>query len=67
MSKNKENAIPIGNAIESENISKTYISGEIEVQALKNYYQMILMPKNDPHALRAIEKYKMMLIMIRSK
>ncbi len=36
MSKSKKNAIPIGNAIESENISKTYISGEIEVQALKN-------------------------------
>jgi quercetin dioxygenase-like cupin family protein len=29
--------------------------------------QMIIMPANDPHALRAIEKYKMMLIMIRSE
>ncbi|MFX0060109.1 MAG: ABC transporter ATP-binding protein [Candidatus Heimdallarchaeota archaeon] len=36
MSKSKKNAIPIGNAIESENISKTYISGEVKVQALKN-------------------------------
>ena len=29
--------------------------------------QMIIMPANDPHALRAIEKYKMMLIMIKSE
>ena len=29
--------------------------------------QMIIMPANDPHALKAIEKYKMMLIMIRSE
>ena len=29
--------------------------------------QMIIMPANDPHALRAIEKYKMMLIMISAK
>ncbi|TFG24608.1 MAG: cupin domain-containing protein [Promethearchaeota archaeon] len=28
--------------------------------------QMLIMPANDPHALRAIEKYKMMLIMIKS-
>ena len=36
MSKSKENVIPIGNAIESIDISKTYISGEVKVQALKN-------------------------------
>ena len=29
--------------------------------------QMIIMPANEPHALKAIEKYKMMLIMIRSE
>ena len=29
--------------------------------------QMIIMPANEPHALRAIEKYKMMLIMIKSE
>jgi len=29
--------------------------------------QMLIMPANDPHALRAIEKYKMMLIMIKSE
>ncbi|MFX0186427.1 MAG: ABC transporter ATP-binding protein [Candidatus Hodarchaeota archaeon] len=36
MSKSKENVIYQGNAIESVNISKTYISGEIIVRALKN-------------------------------
>jgi quercetin dioxygenase-like cupin family protein len=28
--------------------------------------QMILMPANEPHGLKAIEKFKMMLIMIKS-
>jgi len=28
--------------------------------------QMIIMPANEPHALSAIEKFKMMLIMIKS-
>ncbi|MFX1380405.1 MAG: cupin domain-containing protein [Promethearchaeota archaeon] len=28
--------------------------------------QMIIMPANEPHALKAIEKFKMMLIMIKS-
>ena len=28
--------------------------------------QMIIMPANEPHALRALEKFKMMLIMIKS-
>ena len=28
--------------------------------------EMIVMPAGEPHALRAIEKYKMMLVMIRS-
>ena len=27
--------------------------------------QMIIMPKNEPHALKALEKFKMMLIMIK--
>jgi len=27
---------------------------------------MIIMPANEPHALKAVEKFKMMLIMIRS-
>jgi len=29
--------------------------------------QMILMPANESHALKALEKYKMMLIMIKTK
>ena len=28
--------------------------------------QMILMPANEPHALKALEKYKIMLIMIKT-
>ena len=28
--------------------------------------QMVVMPANEPHALKAIEKFKMMLIMIKS-
>ncbi len=28
--------------------------------------EMVIMPANEPHALKAIKKYKMMLIMIRS-
>jgi len=28
--------------------------------------EMIIMPANEPHALKALEKFKMMLIMIRS-
>ena len=28
--------------------------------------EMIVMPANEPHALRAVKKFKMMLIMIRS-
>lgn len=28
--------------------------------------QMIIMPANEPHALKAIERYKMMLVMIKS-
>jgi len=28
--------------------------------------QMIIMPANEPHALRAVKRYKMLLVMIRS-
>ncbi len=28
--------------------------------------EMVIMPANEPHALRAVEKFKMMLVMIRS-
>ncbi|MHA1105345.1 MAG: cupin domain-containing protein [Promethearchaeota archaeon] len=29
--------------------------------------QMLIMPANEPHALKALEKFKMMLIMIKAK
>jgi len=32
-----------------------------------NQGQMIIMPANEPHALHALERFKMMLIMIKSK
>jgi quercetin dioxygenase-like cupin family protein len=39
------------------------ISNEIFIL---NEGQMIFMPANEPHALKAIDKFKMMLIMIKS-
>lgn len=39
------------------------ISGEINV--VKNG-EMIIMPANEPHALKAKEKFKMMLVMIKN-
>jgi quercetin dioxygenase-like cupin family protein len=46
-------------------------SGEAEIIISKEKFhltsgQMIIMPANEPHALKAIEKFKMMLIMIKS-
>lgn len=45
--------------------------GEAEIMIsnekfMLNNGQMIIMPANEPHALKAIEKFKMMLIMIKS-
>ena len=45
--------------------------GEAEITISKEIFvlnkgQMIVMPDNEPHALKAIEKFKMMLIMIKS-
>ncbi|MCK5030940.1 MAG: cupin domain-containing protein, partial [Thermoplasmatales archaeon] len=47
------------------------IDGEIEVviSGKKHHLttgEMILMPANAPHAVKAIEKFKMMLIMIKT-
>ncbi len=42
---------------------------EITISGKKNLLSegdMIIMPANEPHALKAIEKYKMILTMIRS-
>ncbi len=45
--------------------------GEAEIIISKEKFilksgQMIIMPANEPHALKAIEKFKMILIMIKS-
>ena len=50
------------NIIEGE--ASVIISGET-FQLKKG--EMIIMPANEPHALKAIVKFKMILIMIRSK
>ena len=47
------------------------VDGEAEVTISgKNYSmkagEMVIMPANEPHALRAVEKFKMALVMIRS-
>ncbi|TFF98648.1 MAG: cupin domain-containing protein [Promethearchaeota archaeon] len=46
--------------------------GEVEITIDGKPYRVksgetIIMPANEPHALRAIKKYKMMLVMIKSK
>lgn len=45
--------------------------GEAEIMISQNKHiltkgQMILMPANEPHALKALKKFKMMLIMVKS-
>ena len=45
--------------------------GEAEITISKNNHiltkgQMILMPGNEPHALKALKKFKMMLIMVKA-
>ncbi len=47
------------------------LDGKVEVTISNNSIvlkngEMVIMPANKPHALKAIEKFKMMLIMIRS-
>jgi quercetin dioxygenase-like cupin family protein len=47
------------------------LDGESEITVSgKTYHlktgEMIIMPANEPHALKAIKKYKMLLIMIKS-
>jgi quercetin dioxygenase-like cupin family protein len=47
------------------------LEGEVEITisgipVILKQGEMIIMPENKPHALKAIKKFKMMLIMIRS-
>lgn len=49
----------------------TVLEGEVEITISGKPYQlhageMIVMPEGQPHALKAITKYKMLLVMIRS-
>lgn len=46
------------------------IEGEVEITISKQPYllqqgDMMIMPANEPHALKALEKFKMMLVMIK--
>ncbi len=48
------------------------LDGEVEIRISGNPYhlkqgEMIVMPANEPHALKAVERFKMLLILIRSK
>ena len=47
------------------------LEGKVEIIISKKPYvlekgQMIIMPANDPHALKALERFKMMLIMVKA-
>jgi len=45
------------------------IAAEITISGrafILNAGEMIIMPANEPHALRAVKKYKMLLTMIKS-
>jgi quercetin dioxygenase-like cupin family protein len=47
------------------------LDGEVEIKIAGKPYllkqgEMIIMPANQPHALKAIKRFKMMLVMIRS-
>ncbi len=47
------------------------LNGEAEVTISSNVLrlkegEMVIMPANEPHALRAVERFKMLLIMIKS-
>ena len=47
------------------------LDGEAEISISKKPYtvkagEMIIMPANEPHALKAVKRFKMMLVMIRA-
>ncbi len=48
----------------------TVLDGKVEIKIGDDYFilekeEMILLPANIPHALKAIERFKMMLVMIK--
>ncbi len=48
------------------------LDGEVEIRISGNPYhlkqgEMIVMPANQPHALKAVKRFKMLLTLIRSK
>jgi quercetin dioxygenase-like cupin family protein len=48
------------------------LDGEVEISISGNPYhlakgEMIIMPANEPHALKAVKRFKMLLTLIRSK
>jgi quercetin dioxygenase-like cupin family protein len=48
------------------------LDGEVEIRISGNPYhlkqgEMIVMPANEPHALKAVKRFKMLLTLIRSK
>ena len=49
----------------------TILDGKVEITISENSFQlkageMIIMPANEPHAVKALERFKMMLTMIKS-
>ena len=47
------------------------LDGEVEIKISRNPFhlrqgEMIIMPANEPHALKAVKQFKMLLTMIRS-
>jgi quercetin dioxygenase-like cupin family protein len=43
-------------------MAENFISGVAQVMKLK---EMLIMPANKPHALKAVTRYKMLLVMIK--
>ncbi|MHA1508241.1 MAG: cupin domain-containing protein [Promethearchaeota archaeon] len=57
--------------LDLETLLDYIIDGKAEIIISKKPYilekgQMITMPANDPHALNALERFKMMLIMVKA-
>lgn len=57
--------------LKASNLVEYVLDGEGEITISGNPVivkqgEMIIMPANEPHALKAVKKFKMMLIMIKS-